>query len=149
MLLLQDRQGFLPGPILAPPAVALLLSLCDGTRDVATLATAIQLRTGEPVRVEDVQRLVEELDAALVFESERFLAAQAAQLADYRAQPVRAPYHAGLVYPERVDDLLAQIADWCPAPTPRDDGIRAVISPHIDYARGGPTYGRLPHARQT
>lgn len=141
MLLLQDRQGFLPGPILAPPAVALLLSLCDGTRDVPTLATALQLRTGEPVRVEDVHRIVEELDAAFVFESERFVAAQAAQLADYRAQPYRAPYHAGLVYPERVDDLLAQIAAWCPASTPSDDGIRAVISPHIDYARGGPVYG--------
>ncbi|MCS6803320.1 MAG: AmmeMemoRadiSam system protein B [Chloroflexota bacterium] len=141
MLLLQDRQGFLPGPILAPPAVALLLSLCDGTRDIPTLAAALQLRTGEAVRVDDVQQIVDELDEALVFESERFFAAQAAQLAEYRAQPHRLPYHAGLVYPERVDDLLDQIAGWCPPTRPADDGVRAVISPHIDYARGGPVYG--------
>jgi AmmeMemoRadiSam system protein B len=140
-LLLQDRQGFLPGPLLAPPAIALLLSLCDGTRDVPTLTAALRLRTGDPVSVEEVQRLVDELDAAYVFESERFVAAQAAQLADYRAQPHRPPYHAGLVYPERVDDLLDQIAGWTAPATSAGEGIRAVVSPHIDYRRGGPVYG--------
>ncbi|GIW07136.1 MAG: MEMO1 family protein [Dehalococcoidia bacterium] len=141
VLLLQDRQGFLPGPLLAPTAIAVLLSLCDGTRDIPTLATAFRLRTGEPISVEEVQRIVDELDAAYVFESERFLAAQAAQLADYRSQPYRPPYHAGAVYPERVDDLLSQIAGWCPPAADSRHDIRAVISPHIDYARGGPVYG--------
>ncbi|MCL6647730.1 MAG: AmmeMemoRadiSam system protein B [Chloroflexi bacterium] len=142
LLLLQDRQGFLPGPLLVPPAVAVLLSLCDGTRDAAALAAAFQLRTGEPITPAMVQRVLEELDAALVFDSPRFAEAQAAALTEYRAQPHRPPYHAGRVYPERVDDLLELVAGWLPAPSPDGNSaeIRAVISPHIDYARGGPVY---------
>lgn len=141
-LLLQDRQGFLPGPMLAPPAVAVLLSLCDGTRDIDTLATAYRLRTGEPATPQDIQRIIDELDEALVFESPRFLEALAEQLAAYRAAPHRDPFHAGAVYPERVDDLLDRIAAWRPDVPAQDDlTVRAVISPHIDYARGGPVYG--------
>ncbi|MFN8532559.1 MAG: AmmeMemoRadiSam system protein B [Dehalococcoidia bacterium] len=141
-LLLQDRQGFLPGPMLAPPAVAVLLSLCDGTRDIDTLATAYRLRTGEPATPQDIQRIIDELDEALVFESPRFLEALAEQLAAYRAAPHRDPFHAGAVYPERVDDLLDRIAAWRPdVPAQEDLTVSAVISPHIDYARGGPVYG--------
>lgn len=143
MLLLQDRLGMMPGPMVAPPAVAILLSLCDGTRDIEALTEGYRTSTGEPVTVNDVQTIINQLDEALVFQSARFVAAQQKLIDDFRAQPCREPFHAGTVYPPARDALEIKLGTFLPGNPPAGDkSIRGIISPHIDYNRGGPVYGK-------
>ncbi|MBI2940690.1 MAG: AmmeMemoRadiSam system protein B, partial [Chloroflexi bacterium] len=98
-LLLRDRLGLLDGVAVVPPPIAVLLSLCDGTRTVAELRVAFELRSGIPLTPTDLDGILNQLDQVLLLDSPRFAAAYAAALATYRAAPFRAPALAGSAYP--------------------------------------------------
>ena len=44
---MRDPAGIAPNAATVPRWVALLLSLCDGERDLAAIRAAFELRTGE------------------------------------------------------------------------------------------------------
>lgn len=151
LLVLRDRLGLAEHVVAVPPAVALLLSLCDGTRDLAALRAAFALRTGMHVSQEELRALLDQLDAALLLEGPRVEAARATALAAYRRAPARAPALAGAVYPADAAELGAVCQVYVERGTALEpppelaaeapDTIRGVVSPHIDYQRGGPVYG--------
>ena len=71
------------------------------------------------------------------------------ELQEYRPAPHRPRSHSGKVYPADPDELSAAIQEYC-ARTPIDGpsvsgagNLVGIVSPHIDYARGGDTYARL------
>lgn len=137
-LRLSDRMVFVPDVLV--PALALM----DGTRDVRGLQVALQLRAGIYVPTRVLEDLIRHLDEALLLENDRFHEAKAAALRAYREAPHRPPSHAGAVYPpepESLEDVFADYTARMPElPSAPDRPIRAVISPHIDYERGGPIY---------
>lgn len=153
VLVLRDRLGLSQQVVAVPPALALLLSLCDGTRDLATLRAAFELRTGMRLTLDEVRALIDRLDAALLLEGPRLEAARAEALAAYRAAPARAAALAGTVYPADPAELenacRAYIERGAALEPPPElaadalDAVRGVVSPHIDYQRGGPVYGRV------
>lgn len=154
VLILRDRLGLADHAVAAQPALALLLSLCDGTRDLAALRAAFELRTGLRLAPAELEEILAQLDAALLLEGPRIEAARAAALAAYRAAPHRPPALAGVVYPESPQELATQLGADVARGAALADGalpemdcnlreIRGVVSPHIDYQRGGPVYGRV------
>ena len=48
VVILRDPLGIIDRAVAVPRDVVPLLELCDGTRDVPTLRTALELRTGSP-----------------------------------------------------------------------------------------------------
>jgi len=135
---LNDRMIFVP-QVLAPA-----LALMDGTRDARDIQAALHRHAGILLPASVIERLIKGLDEALMLENERFIEAQNAALADYRQARYRVPSHAGDVYPWDPNQLTQSLEAYrqqvrhLPEPLPRP--IRAVISPHIDYARGGSIY---------
>ncbi|MCS7001548.1 MAG: AmmeMemoRadiSam system protein B [Dehalococcoidia bacterium] len=142
MLLVRDRLGISPGNLLAPEGLALLLSLMDGTRDAATLADEFHRRTGQPMDPAQIDDIIRQCDEVYLLDSPRFQQALAAATAAYRAQPDRPMFHAGAVYPtERLDAHLTLTSYAPEISTAGDTTIRGIVSPHIDYQRGGAVYG--------
>ncbi|NPA91920.1 MAG: AmmeMemoRadiSam system protein B [Chloroflexi bacterium] len=145
-VLLEDPLGLSETHIYVPQPMIPLLPLMDGTRDARGLQVGVQLRHGYTLPLDVVEQLIEALDQALMLENERFDRAKAEALHAYRSAPHRPLAHAGSVYPAEPDALRRQLDAYLsqvgelPPPLPHP---RAVVSPHIDYQRGGPVYARV------
>lgn len=148
MLLLRDPLRLTENILLLPPAAGMVLSLLDGQRDLGAIRAAFQLRTGMPLSYSALERLLAQLDEALLLDSPRYHTALEAALAEYRAAPYRPPAIAGQSYPADPAELEALLETYLEqasasglAATP-DASWRGVVSPHIDYLRGWPVYAR-------
>ncbi len=139
-LRLTDRQLFLPLP-LAP-----ILNFFNGRYTIPAIHTLFCQMVGATVEIDIITDLVDALDEACLLENGRFHQAYQAKTDAYRAQPHRPPVHAGVSYPADPDELAEflnaygdgdDLSDW-----PEWNG-RAIVSPHIDYQRGGEVYSKV------
>jgi MEMO1 family protein len=148
-LLLRDPAQLSTRTLLIPQPLALLLAFCDGTRDAAGLAAAFQEHYDVMVPLALVEELFATLDEAIMLENERAEHARLAALAAYRNAPYRPPTLAGLSYPADEKALWRLLQDYLEGTNgvePRPvDWSRPVglLSPHIDYPRGGPVYAQV------
>ncbi len=148
-LLVRDPSQLTEQSLLIPQPLAMVLAYCDGTRDVAALTAAFQQDYGIAVPLEMVEELLTALDEALFLENERTAQARQAALRDYRQAACRPAMLAGLSYPADAGELWRLFQDYleaCETIEPRPvDWSRPVglLSPHIDYGRGGPVYAQV------
>lgn len=144
LLFMRDPAGIAPQSVLVPTFVALLLSLCDGERDLAGIRAAFELRTGQPITIDRVRDVLRQLDEALFLDSPRFRSARDALIREYREAAFRPPTLAGRVYPSEPSSLLDELKNYGPRDqAPSENALpqlRGIVSPHIDYQRGGPIY---------
>ena len=144
-ILLRDPLNLCEGAVVIPHQLAPLLPLLDGTRAAPDIRAAFAVRTGVVLPNGFVERLVEQLDGAFLLENAHFEAARQRALEAYRSASCRAPSSAGYSYPAD-PDALRQLLDGYLAGLPAQPepvaGARGVLSPHIDYHRGGPAYAR-------
>ena len=124
-----------------------MLGLCDGTRDFDALRMGFELRTGIPLNGSMVEQLVAHLDKSLLLDNDRFAQACDAAISEFRTAPCRPPALAGGGYPDAPDDLREMLGQYVSAvpggsisKCKSSAGIRGLISPHIDFQRGGPVY---------
>jgi AmmeMemoRadiSam system protein B len=117
------------------------LRLFDGSRTLRDIqAEAMRQAGGRPLPLEVFQRLAELLDEALFLDGPRFR--------ERAAAPVRQPACIG-VYEGDPEGLRRQLprlftgsgGPGLPGEPGQDDRLRAVLIPHIDYARGRSSYG--------
>jgi hypothetical protein len=158
-LALRDSLGLTDKMVVLPQALAPMLALCDGSRGVTELHAALLVRAGLSLPHALIEQVIDHLDAALLLDNERFAQAYAEALRAYRAAPFRPPALAGSSYPADPEQLrqllegyLAQIggSPGQPAPVgpPPGDGrdaaaVVGLVSPHIDYQRGGRVYASV------
>ncbi len=146
MLLLRDPLELTDHYLGVPQQLAPLLALCDGTRDLVGIHTALTVRWGVRIKANMLADVVRMLDEACLLQNERSAEAMRAALAQFRARPFRPPTLAGGGYPAEPEALRgfldafddSQVTQgW---PVAAHGPVRGVVSPHIDYARGGPVY---------
>lgn len=144
-LLLRDPLRLSEQMALIPQPLAPLLALCDGTRDLRAIRAALMVRYGVRVDEETLRSLIATLDELYLLENERFREAQARALEIYRRAPFRPPMLAEEVYPGDPTALRQQLRRFeeeARGEDPEETG-RGLLSPHIDYARGGRIYARV------
>jgi AmmeMemoRadiSam system protein B len=146
LILLRDPLQLTEHLLLVPQALAPVLAFCDGTRQNArALSLAFAFRFGVMIDERMIEQLLSALDEALLLDNDRFREARKRALDEYLQLPFRPPALAGKVYPEDAAGLRQMlegfVAEIEAEPQPFDG--RGVISPHIDYARGGPVYARV------
>lgn len=146
MWLLRDPLQLSPQQLIVPPALAQMLMFCDGSRTRRQIHDAFCQLVGEQVDYEIVGNALDQLDEAFLLDNARSRQAQQKLLDAYRAQPYRPPALADLSYPAdpaqltKLFNAYAQdddLDDWQPWHG------RAIVSPHIDYQRGGPIYAQV------
>jgi hypothetical protein len=152
MVLLRDPLRLSDTQIAIPRPVAPLLVLMDGSRDEAALEAALQIRAGVRLAPGLLAKLLADLDGAYLLETERFEEAKAEALRTYRQAPFRPLTMNGpgsAPSPEMARAQLQGYVDALPPaqPSPGDaatrGSIRGLVSPHIDYQRGGPVYAEV------
>jgi len=147
-IVLRDPLRLSDQAVFLRPQLALLLELCDGTRDESELRAALAVRAGLRLTPTALEQILAQLDDALLLDNERFAQAYAAALQEFRAAPWRPPGLAGINYPTDPDELrdtLQGYMDSAPDTGQQTDDrlIRGLVSPHIDYQRGGPIYAQV------
>jgi AmmeMemoRadiSam system protein B len=154
----RDYEGLLPSPVLLPLPVVLVASLLDGRRDLRDVqAEYARLTGGALLPSWDLDRIVRDLDAHGLLDSPALEARRREVAAAFRAAPSRAAAHAGVSYPAEPDalaEVLVRYLNGPPGDGGRDGTVpgaaceamnglpRGLLAPHIDFGRGGRTYGR-------
>lgn len=151
-LALRDPDELLQGTALVPAGLAPVLELCDGEHTLDGMQAALAVRYGLSLPMTALATLIAQLDEALILESDRVRAARHETRAAYRNAPSRPPALAGESYPADPDELSDMLAGFTGAAKPDRQTspgcIRGIVSPHIDFQRGGPVYARTwQHAR--
>lgn len=150
-LLLRDPLS-LSGKMMALPAMlGPVLAACDGTRDARGIQAALIVHFGLRVSLDVIEQVLTALDELYLLDNDRSAAAQAQALAAYRSAAYRVPALADGAYPSD-PGLLRQVlagyqaqarTRWNGNAPPPSAGLRGLISPHIDYHRGGPVYAAV------
>ena len=146
IICLRDPQN-LSDKILAVSIETLrILSLFDGTKTVRDIQSFVMERSGDLVLSDDIENLIKQLDDALFLESENFRNYKNLIESDFRKAGTRESSHAGLTYPGDPNELDRWFKAFIrKAEEARPYGeapgkLRGLISPHIDYGRGGVSY---------
>ncbi|MFC1919278.1 AmmeMemoRadiSam system protein B [Chloroflexota bacterium] len=143
----RDPLGISDHTLFIPQALTPLLALCDGSRDIPTLRTALMLRTGVQLSDLAIQDFVQQLDNALFLEGDLFAAAHELALDEYRNMPSRPCTGMGGSYPVDANELSTTLEQYLSIVPLTDKGrarnVRGLVCPHIDFPRGGPTYAEV------
>lgn len=145
VLVLQDPLNLAGKVVFIPPALAPMLALCDGSRTLSELRASLMIRAGISVPMGDLERMVAQLDDALLFENERSASALQEAVKAYRSAPFREPTLVGRGCPAEPNLFRAMMDDYLDG-LPRSHTRRAwrgLVSPHIDYERGGSVYAEV------
>ena len=156
--LLRDPLRLKDGVTLLPDPLLPLLLLCDGTRDKETIRQICKSHFEVSISMEVLDHFLNTFDQMCLLDNGN-AARVRKQLADeYRAAPFRKPASAGLSYPNDPSALhhllqnYLEEADTEPDPfdygrsVPAQDSplLRVgLLSPHIDYSRGGHVYAQV------
>jgi AmmeMemoRadiSam system protein B len=145
VLALRDPAEYTDKVARMPAAAAAVLELCDCSRTREEVRKEFLIRNGSPLPREVLDKLLAQLDQALLLDSPRFRALRDQMQADFAHATVRAPHLAGLSYPDNAKELRDQLRATFKLPdgpgAPRPGPLpKAIIVPHIDPERGAAAY---------
>lgn len=146
VFVIQDRFKLTEAAIVLPQVLGPLVLLCDGTNTLPEIKTALEIQYGLPLPEATLENMVAQFDEALILEGVTFEQARQQAVDQYRAAPFRPPALAGASYPAdpvALRRMLQGYLDQVGQVPTISSASRAVISPHIDYQRGGLTYARV------
>lgn len=150
MVLLRDQEGLneqsmavsLPGFVIA--------SLLNGKNGVGDIQSIFAKSTGTMLQATEIERLVAQLDKADLLETDALKAKRKRILEDFQASPVRKAGLVNAAYPADRMELAAYLARFFRDPKGPGKEFAAapagarpplgLVSPHIDFERGGPAY---------
>lgn len=146
VFLIQDPLKLTDAAIVLPQALGPLALLCDGQHTVAEIRAALEIRYGLRLPQPVIENLIEQFDQALLLKTTTFQGARQRALAEYHAAPFRPAAMAGPSYPadpQTLRQMLRGYLDQVNGVLHSSVDSRGIISPHIDYYRGGPTYAQV------
>jgi len=147
LICLYDATGLVNKQVLVNPQTFFILSRFDGKHTLDEIKLAYTRRFGELLLGEKVDRIIAELDQALLLDSERLQRALAERLDAYRRSGVRHPVRPD-DYPEDPGQLEEYLRSFFTreggpgVPEPPDEPVpmKALVTPHIDFERGARGY---------
>lgn len=144
-LLLRDPLRLAQDALIVPQYLAPLLLLCDGERDIPTIAAILDQHFRLPVRPDTIRQFIQMCDQMCLLDNQRAAEAQRNALETYRNADFRTPALAGDAYPADPAQLHRLLNDHLEAAEvdPGPNAARGLLSPHIDYPRGGHIYARV------
>ncbi len=144
-ILLRDPLNLAEGTLLIPQPLAPVLVLCDGSRDITELQMVFEQYTGIKLSPENLEDLILQLDKVLLLDNERSARAIEDSLAGFRSAECRPTALSGSSYPADPNELKLMLENFAGSlPEPNNaHTLRGIISPHIDYQRGGTIYAQV------
>lgn len=158
--LLKDPRRLGEKTLLIPAPLGLYLQNIDGTNTVEEIIGIAVGNGAQMVPHEILDDLLGRLDEVFLLANGAYADEMQRRLGEYRDAPSRKPALAGLAYPDKPDDLRAYL-DGLAFPymsetqhmnakvsvsetLPGEQGeLKAIVSPHIDFERGGDSYAMI------
>ena len=144
---IKDPSGLCRQPVVVPNIIMPIIARFDGLHSICDIA-----KEGQSVglTVAFVAEVAEFLDEFFLLDSTHSRLKWEQIVTDFSKSKVRMLSHAGQVYSANRDELKAQLHTYL---VNRDkvkigndielDRVHTIIAPHIDYSRGGKTYGQV------
>jgi AmmeMemoRadiSam system protein B len=148
-IFLRDPMNISQNIVGLPGQTLFIVSLMDGTRSFKEIQEEFLRRRGRILPTDDLEQLIDGLDKSLMLDSRHFREELLRLEREYLDAPLRAPRHRGGGYRTEGDELAAMLegyfeADGGPGDAlrraPADRRLKAIVAPHIDFDRGGPSY---------
>jgi len=152
LICVRDPEALAEQPIFLSRMLLFLVSRMDGKHGLSDIQAEYFRAAGEILPIETLENLVTQLDEQHYLDGPSFQSFYQALVKLFRDAASRPARHAGSAYAESADELLAQIKGYFSHPEgPRDSALperplRGLVAPHIDFARGGPTYAHAYRA---
>lgn len=145
MWYLRDPMSLTDYQLIFPPVLAQMLMFIDGTRTPKAIHDAFCQQVGQAVPFDLIEDTLRQLNEACLLDNEQAQMALQTKKESFRAQPNRPAAFAGLSYPDTPIELTYYLDGFAPDDTLSTDrwNGRAIISPHIDYQRGGDVYAKV------
>jgi AmmeMemoRadiSam system protein B len=148
VLCLRDPEYYCQGVVYLPAVTASILGLFNGQHSLLDIQEAFVRRFGTLLFREQLLEVIRSLDEHHLLDSPRFAAHRMAVEEGFRQAQTRPACFAGKSYPAERDALRQQLDSYFGAaegprdtpPSPAAAGLRGLVVPHIDFARGGPCY---------
>lgn len=140
---MRDPYRYTDAMLIIPPVLVECLSLFDGLNTELDLRAALVRLTNELEVGELATNLVETLSSAGFLHDENFEQLRAARRAEFAAERVREPAHAGAAYPAEPDALretMTRYMDGEAGPVGAADGLFAIAAPHVSPEGGWRSY---------
>lgn len=149
-ILIRDPQNMTDKMLALAPEAFMIVAMFDGENSIVDVQAEIAKRFGQIVPRETIESMLEVLDENLLLESDRFRTHQKKMFEEFRSLAVREPTCAGGAYAADPVELRQEIESYFDT----QDGpgshngeatkpVKALISPHIDYVRGGHCYAHV------
>lgn len=151
---LKDPLGLRQGLLCIQREALPILALLDGAHSLRDIQENLTRQAGRLVYLDDIRTLISKLDEAVLLDGERFRAAFAQKVDEYRKSPFRPCSHAGISYSADCEALTEELdgyftgPDGPGMPSALSDGRRPVglIAPHIDIRAGARCFAHGYHA---
>lgn len=146
LICLRDPYGISERVLYVSPETLYILGMFDGEHTVESIREEIMSKFGQPVDTKDIEKLIEQMDEALFLDSDKYEDYKSSLESGFLESDVRPSSHAGLSYPKDPEELKGWFkrffneAEQRVPYVPRSEELRGLISPHIDYSRGGKSY---------
>jgi hypothetical protein len=143
-LFIRDPYRFTDAMLIVPPLLVECLSLFDGRNTELDLRAALVRLTNDLEVGEIVENLLETLSGAGFLEDENFARIESQRRAEFAAQTVRVPAHAGAAYPAESGALRQTMERYLDGGAdsfgPNANGFFAIAAPHVSPQGGWQSY---------
>ncbi len=146
VFVIQDGLRLTEAAIVLPQALGPLALLCDGEHTLSEMQAKLEVRYGLRLAEPVMENLIQQFDQALLLEGDTFNQTRQQAIREYRSSSARVPALAGPSYPadpNELGQLLQGYLDDIDEVISSSPASRGIISPHIDFSRGGPVYARV------
>ena len=153
---LKDPLQLKEDSLLVPVQAAPYLQSMDGTNTVEQIAEVALGIGAQPIPEEVLNDLLSRLDEMMLLANGAYVDEIQRRIEEYRELPARDPALANVAYPGSAEDLRGYLDGFAfPYMKPDDEQsgqaqvdlrsgeLKAIISPHIDFERGGDSYGMI------
>lgn len=141
VLILSCPLGISPQPLILVPEVAPVLSCFEGNMKIDEI---LEKFSNAGLQREALEDFISLLDKNLFLATPRFFAAEKQIREEFISSPVRKSSLAGLGYSSSPQELAREVDGYIARAGRKEipkGKIAGIVSPHIDYRRGGAVYG--------
>jgi AmmeMemoRadiSam system protein B len=131
--------------LIIPEILGPVVFVCDGHTGLTEISDRLMTLFGLQTDRAELEAILAAFDEVYLLENDRYHEARANALASYRTADFRPAVSAGGSYPMDPAELHHLLQDLLESVDvePDDEPVAGILSPHIDYARGGPIYAGI------
>jgi len=146
MYCIKDPQNSDIAPLVVSELALYIMTFFDGNNSIDSVIATLKEKYGKVIEKADLDSLVKMLDTSLLLENENYINHQQLIEKNFFNSDTRKAYLSGLSYPESkeklnnmLDDFFEKAGNILPLKN-ENEILRGLVSPHIDFTRGGTSY---------